>query len=137
MTDCLAHEFINYLTIFFAFLSFLDFDLSFFYTSFAVWRTYISDLMNFLFEHLPRCSNMWFLRLVGLLKPRLQMWHLNGHSPLCTYMWLLRSPGVGNDFEHCEHLCGFSWKLEKNNNKKMGKIYTFLTRKKRMHYVRC
>jgi len=68
------------------------------------------DLMYFLLEHLPKWSSMWFFKLVGLLKPRLQMWHLKGHSPLCTYMWLFRSPGVGNDFEHCEHLCGFSWK---------------------------
>lgn len=68
------------------------------------------DLTYFLLEHLPRWSNIWFFKLVGLLKPRLQIWHLNGHSPLCTYMWLFRSPGVGNDFEHCEHLCGFSWK---------------------------
>jgi len=53
---------------------------------------------------------MWLRRLVCLLKPRLQMWHLKGHDPLWTYMWLLRSPGVGNDFEHSVHLWGFSCK---------------------------
>ena len=51
---------------------------------------------------------MWLRRLACLLKPRLHMSHLYGHDPLWTYMWLLRSPGVGNDFEHIEHLCGFS-----------------------------
>ncbi|KAH9426315.1 hypothetical protein DERP_010883 [Dermatophagoides pteronyssinus] len=37
----------------------------------------------------------WRRAKVCLLKPRLQMEHLNGHEPLCTYIWLLRSPGVG------------------------------------------
>lgn len=79
---------------------------------------YISDLMNFLLEHLPRWRSMWFFRLVGLLKPRLQIWHRKGHSPLCTYMWLFKSPGVGNDLEHWEHLWGFSWikQIQKNIN---------------------
>ena len=60
----------------------------------------------------PVCRNRWFLRLVCLLKPRLQTWHLNGHDPLCTYMCDLRSPGVGNDLEHSAHLCGFSCGFE-------------------------
>lgn len=51
---------------------------------------------------------MWFLRLVCLEKPRLQMEHLKGQDPLCTYMCDLRSPGVGKDLEQRLHLCGFS-----------------------------
>lgn len=58
--------------------------------------------------YLPVCKKRWFFRFVCLEKPREQMWHLNGHDPLCTYMCDLRSPGVGNDFEHRPHLCGFS-----------------------------
>lgn len=58
--------------------------------------------------YLPVCRKRWFLRLVCLLNPRLQMWHLKGQEPLWTYMWDLRSPGVGKDLEHSPHLWGFS-----------------------------
>jgi len=64
--------------------------------------------------YLPVWRKRWFLRFVCLLKPREQIWHLNGHDPLWTYMWERRSPGVGNDFEQRLHLCGFScWKETK------------------------
>ena len=34
--------------------------------------------------YLPECKRRWFLRFVCLLKPRWQMWHLNGHVPVWT-----------------------------------------------------
>lgn len=56
----------------------------------------------------PVWSKAWFRKLVCLLKPLLHTSHLKGHEPLCTYMWDRRSPGVGKDFVHCVHLCGFT-----------------------------
>ena len=60
--------------------------------------------------------------MVCLLNPRWQMWHLKGHVPVCTYVCDLRSPGVGNDFEHIVHLCGFSCKKKEYVNCRLTKF---------------
>ena len=56
----------------------------------------------------PVCKKRWFFKLVTLLNPLSQMWHRCGQDPLCMYIWDFKSPGVGNDFWHRSHLCGFS-----------------------------
>ena len=54
------------------------------------------------------CWCIWFFKLVSFPNPRVQISHLYGHVPVWTYMWDFKSPGVGKDFEHRLHLCGFS-----------------------------
>lgn len=66
--------------------------------------------------YLPVCKKRWFFRFVCLEKPLAQMWHLNGHDSVCVYMWDFRSPGVGKDFTHKLHLCGFSCNYKKEKD---------------------